>query len=101
MRERAVAHWGCVVKDRSVLIMGAPAEGKDSHEVEGSRLLKCELCGQPTFFAPSSLNHPEVANATFACLICALDKLTPETELAGPTDAQLREIAKVMKARQP
>ena len=103
LRERAAPARSGVVKD--CVIVGAPTFGRDVQElgIEGTRILKCELCGQPTFFAPSSFNHPKViiANATFACITCAMGKLTPETEIAGPTEAQLREVAKALGGRRP
>jgi hypothetical protein len=60
--------------------------------IPGTRIIACELCGSPTRFAPSSLNRPEAAGATFVCMACAEGKATDETEIAGPTDEQLREM---------
>jgi len=86
-------------------IMGAPTFGREAQEagVEGTRIIKCELCEQPAFFAPSSLNRPEAAYATFVCLACGLKGFEAAgiTEIAALTDAQLQELKQALGAKRP
>lgn len=81
----------------SVYIIGAPAEGRAHNGIPGTRVVACELCQQPTLFAPSSLNRPEAAIAKFICMPCAaeLDRAAGGiAEIGELTEPQLAELRK-------
>ena len=79
---------------REVFIIGAPAEGRLDNGIEGTRTLDCELCKGPTLFAPSSFDRPEAREARFICWPCSRNMLSPNTQIADITPAQIRELIK-------
>lgn len=84
-------------------MIGAPALGRTSNGIPGTRVIACERCEQPTLFAPSSLAHEGAAAARFICIDCAC-ALTIEAGEApvvlAPSDAQRKEFLAAMKASQ-
>ena len=84
-------------EEQEVFIIGPVVDETNAFILQciaGTRILECERCSGPTFFAPSSLNRPEAKAAVFICMRCA-DKLAAESktfEVATITDEQLQEL---------
>jgi len=83
-------------EDRPAFIIGARAANYKAEDIPGTRTLDCELCGEPTLFAPSSLNRPEAKRAEFICADCA-SKLGGPSEVAPPTREQMGEVADALR----
>lgn len=82
------------------LIIGAPANGRTTHPIPGSRAVPCRECKRPTFFAPSSFARPEAATALFVCLDCVLAVAGDGPHTIGAfTPEQLAELRAVILKR--